>query len=187
MTLICCDLDDTIFDLMTPWLNLYYIPSKHRLYKEDITEWDLQKFVKPEFKEVIYKIGADPKIYNKVKPISGALESYNYLKNKKNKQGDNLYDIVFATHSFIGCEGRKYQCLLDNGFDVDQKNYIEIYRKNLLNVDFIVDDRIDNVRDTPGVGILFTAPWNKNIDWFPRANNWEDVINIIEGREEWKN
>ena len=85
-----------------------------------------------------------------------------------------------------GCAGRKYEWLLENGFEIDHHNYIEIYRKDLLDVDIMVDDNFNNVSKAQGIGILFDAPWNRQYDWFPRANNWDDVIKIIEGENKYK-
>ena len=110
-----------------------------------------------------------------VKPVEGALEGYNQLKSAG-------YDIVFVTHATPGCAGRKFEWLIDNGFDVDHRNYIECQRKELINVDILVDDKWENVRDTTGVGILFNTPWNRKYDWSLRASNWKQVVAIIEGK-----
>jgi 5'(3')-deoxyribonucleotidase len=176
MTTVLLDIDDVCANLIEKWLHLYELPSHHKLDREDVTDWDLSKFVKPEFKEKIYQIIEKPQIYNSIKPIDGALEGYNYLKSKE-------YDILFATYSTKGCAGRKFDWLLENGFEVDHNDYIEIYRKELLDVDFMVDDNYQNVSKTSGVGILYNAPWNKKYEWSIRANNWSDIINIIEGKE----
>jgi len=183
MTIIGIDVDDTAADLMTCWLRLYRIGvrCKHNLQKEDIKDWDIGQYVLPEYKNMIYRIIEDPYIYNNIKPIDGALEGYNYLKNKKDKNGNLQYDILFVTNSTIGCAGRKYDWLIENGFEVNHHNYIEMYRKDLLNVDIMIDDNFENISKTPGIGILFDAPWNKQYKWYPRANNWDEVISIIEG------
>jgi 5'(3')-deoxyribonucleotidase len=185
MIKLLLDIDDVCADLIDCWLSLYRISSHHQLYKKDITDWDISKFILPEFKDIIYKIIEDPYIYNNIKPIDGALEGYNYLKNKKDANGNPVYEIFFATHSTIGCSGRKYEWLIENGFDVDHHHYIEIYDKSLLSTDIMIDDNFNNVANAQGIGILFNSPWNeKYYDWYPRAYNWKDVIDIIEGA--WK-
>lgn len=186
MISVILDIDDVCANLIEQWLFLYRIPSHHELYKKDITDWDLSKFVKPEFKDTIYKIIENPHIYNNIKPIDGVLDGYNYLKNKKDKNGNPVYDILFATYSTKGCAGRKYEWLLENDFEVNHHDYIEIYRKDLLDADIMVDDNFNNVSKARGIGILFSQPWNEQYDWFPRANNWDDVIKIIEGENKYK-
>lgn len=175
MTTVLLDIDDVCANLVDKWLHLYELPSHHKLTREDITDWNLSNFVKPGYEEIIYQIIEKPQIYNSIKPIEGAVEGYNYLKNKG-------YEILFATHSTKGCAGRKFDWLLENGFEVDHHNYIEIYRKDLLKVDFMVDDNFKNISSTSGIGILYNAPWNKKYEWSIRANNWSEIVDIIEGR-----
>ena len=140
-----------------------------------MTDWDIATFVKPEFRKEIYTYIERPSLYNTIKPIEGSLKAYKYLISSGN-------DIIFITHSTKGCAGRKYEWLIENGFDVPHKNYIECQRKELINVDILIDDCYENVRDTMGVGILMNQPWNRKYDWELRANNWQDVINIVEGK-----
>jgi len=177
MTLLGFDVDDCCADFVPAWLKYYEIRSKHNLLKEELTDWDISNFVRPEFKEEIYTYIERPSLYNTVKPIEGSLEAYNYLCSAN-------YDIVFITHTTNGCAGRKYEWLIENGFDVPHKNYIECQRKELINIDVLVDDRYDNVRDTSGIGILMNQPWNRKYDWDLRADNWKEIVGIIEGRSD---
>ena len=175
MTIVGIDIDDVCADLIPAWLQIYKLRSAHVLKREDITDWNISLFVKPEFREEIYSYIEMPLLYNMVKPVAGALDGYNYLKSAG-------YDIVFVTHATPGCAGRKFEWLIDNGFDVDHRNYIECQRKELIDVDILVDDKWENVRDTTGVGILFNTPWNQKYEWSLRASNWKQVVAIIEGK-----
>ena len=176
MTILALDIDDVCANLIPAWLEIYKLRSAHVLKREDITDWNISLFVKPEFREEIYSYIEMPLLYNMVKPVEGALEGYNQLKSAG-------YDIVFVTHATPGCAGRKFEWLIDNGFDVSHRNYIECQRKELIDVDILVDDKFDNVRDTTGVGLLYTNPWNQKYEWSLWASNWKQVVAIIEGKE----
>lgn len=151
--IIGIDFDDCLADLVSSWLHIYKLRSKHDLTKEELSDWDISLFVQPEFKKEIYTYIERPSIYNSVKEILGAKWAYNYLVDAGN-------DVLIITHSTLGCAGRKYEWLIDNGFDVPHDNYIECKRKELIDVDILIDDRFENVRDTKGLGILINQPWN---------------------------
>jgi 5'(3')-deoxyribonucleotidase len=53
--------------------------------------------------------------------------------------------------------------------------------KNIVNADVLIDDRSRHFRGFRGTGILFTAPHNVNEAADLRANNWNDVLEILEG------
>ena len=53
--------------------------------------------------------------------------------------------------------------------------------KNIINADVLIDDRSRHFKGFRGTGILFTAPHNVNEAADLRANNWNDVLEILEG------
>jgi len=175
MTIVGIDIDDVCADLIPAWLQIYKLRSAHVLTREDITDWNISLFVKPEFREEIYSYIEMPLLYNMVKPVAGALDGYNYLKSAG-------YDIVFVTHATPGCAGRKFEWLIDNGFDVSHRDYIECQRKELIDVDILVDDNYNNCATSRGASIIYSQPWNVKYDWSLRASDWKQVVDIIEGK-----
>ncbi len=53
--------------------------------------------------------------------------------------------------------------------------------KNIINADVLVDDRSRHFKQFRGTGILFTAPHNVSETAHLRANNWNDVLQILGG------
>ena len=51
----------------------------------------------------------------------------------------------------------------------------------IVNADVLVDDRSRHFKGFRGTGILFTAPHNANEAAELRANNWNDVLEILAG------
>jgi len=173
MAVIGVDVDDTVLDLLNPWVKLYNDDFDDNLGVDDITEWDFAKFVKPRAREKIYNYIKYSAIFKHAEPILGAREAIDYLKAMGHR-------IVYITAN--NPDNVKQQWLKDHGFMADDSDFFQAYDKSLINVDVLIDDKYDNVRDTPGVGILFTQPHNKKYDWQPRANTWKDVVYIIKGK-----
>ena len=46
--IVAVDIDDVIISLVPTWLHLYNKDYKDNLSKNDITDWQIDKFVKPE-------------------------------------------------------------------------------------------------------------------------------------------
>jgi 5'(3')-deoxyribonucleotidase len=53
--------------------------------------------------------------------------------------------------------------------------------KNIIDADILVDDRSRHFKEFRGTGILFTAPHNAGENAKLRANNWNDVLRILQG------
>jgi 5'(3')-deoxyribonucleotidase len=68
----------------------------------------------------------------------------------------------------------------------DDKDFIQALDKSLIDCDYLIDDRPENIESTRGMGILYSQPHNQNFEWKYRANNWEEVVQIIEGLEKEK-
>jgi 5'(3')-deoxyribonucleotidase len=160
-------------DTMESWLKMYNRDFKDNLTVEQITSWGVQDFVKQEAREAIIEYVNHPEVFDNAKPIDGAIDSIKYLKS----QGHNVIFISVNNVENIKEKWLKRYGLIEN----DNQLFIT-ENKETVPCDFLVDDKPENLYDIGGIGILFTQSHNKNIDWHPRANNWKEVIDIIEGR-----
>jgi 5'(3')-deoxyribonucleotidase len=52
--------------------------------------------------------------------------------------------------------------------------------KNIINADILIDDRSRHFQEFRGTGILFTAPHNVAETGHLRANNWNEVVQILQ-------
>jgi len=166
--IIAMDVDGVCGDLLSPWIKKYNFDWEDNLSVDEITDWDIHQFVKPQCCSHIYSYIEDPSIYDEVLPIEGAINGVFYLKTLG-------YRVVFVTHSTEGHSGRKYRWLFDHDFIDMSDDYIECKDKSLLMADYIVDDYIINVNSFRGKSVLFTQPYNKRFLFTPRADNWVEV------------
>lgn len=174
---IIVDVDDVCCQFVDNLLRWYNLDFDDNLAVNDINDWDLLKFVKPECGTNVYNYFSNENLYRQCEPVENALFGVNALR----KNGHNVY---FATSVAVGGEGIKYRWLVRNGFlpnhFTSKKYYIEISEKKLLYADYIIDDGVHNLENFLGGRILFNRPWNQDKKgvWF-RAMNWLDALDLI--------
>lgn len=176
--IIGLDIDGVCADLITPWLFRYNIRYNDDLTIDDITDWNIHNFVKPECGTKIYDYIEDPTLYDLVLPIKNSLFGVSALR-------DMGYRVVFVTSSTLGASGRKFRWLQDYGFTKDLKDYVEMSDKSLFAGDYLVDDYIVNINGFNGDGVLFTQNYNKRFTHTPRVNDWNEVIRFFSGEQQY--
>jgi 5'-nucleotidase len=169
---IIVDIDDTIADLLTVWLSRYNADYNDHLTRDDITAWDLTKFVKPECGVKIYDYLKDEHIYDEIEPIPGALMGVTRLRGMG-------HHILFVTANI---HREKWEWLKRHGFlskTWTSQDYICCFDKHLIKADAIIDDKPETVDRFPGLAILFDRPHNQVYNALWRAHSWSEVIELI--------
>jgi 5'(3')-deoxyribonucleotidase len=77
--------------------------------------------------------------------------------------------------------GAKYEWLQKNFPFIPPSRIVFCGDKGIINADVLIDDRSRHFKGFRGTGILFTAPHNVAETADFRANNWNDVLEILEG------
>jgi len=176
--IIAVDVDGVIVDLVTPWLRRYNLDYNDDLTPESIQDWEVDKFVKIECGERIYKYIENPDIYYEALPIKDSLWGVNILRSIGIR-------VVFLTVSANGTQGRKFKWLYDNSFFMNDSNpldnYIECKDKSLIRADILLDDGVHNIKSFIGKGVLFTQPWNRKYlsEFEYVVDDWKDFIDGI--------
>jgi 5'(3')-deoxyribonucleotidase len=163
---LAVDVDDVLLDLVTAWLNRYNDEYKDNLEAEDITDWNLLKYVKPECGEKIYDF-LTPSIYEEVLPLPEAAEFVARLR-------ENHY-ITYATSCGYSQVSKEYLeakqlCLSQYDISRPEDEWFPvaggIESKNRAPCHLLIDDRIENIRawhESGRYGLLFSRPWNRLI------------------------
>lgn len=171
---ILIDIDSVIADLVPEWLNLYNTDYNDFVKVEQITEWDMTKFVKPECGTKIYDYLHYIHLYDRVRPIDGAISSIHWLR-----QHD--YDVRFVTS---GVQPAKIEWLGNHGLLINEHflfspDVIVAHDKSIIKADIMIDDNIKNCENFQGKSILFAQPWNDVMSNFFRASSWPDIIQYL--------
>jgi 5'-nucleotidase len=171
--IIGLDVDDVCASLIPKVLEIYNKSYDDNLTENQITQWDISKFVKPKCGKKIFKYFEKPKIYDDIVPVTFALDGITMLR----KQGAR---IVYVTAALPGTMDCKFKWLKKWGFIENREDYIVAKDKKLISgIDMLIDDNYDNIASFPGYGVLYAKPWNMSFDYKPRINDWNDLIEKI--------
>jgi len=78
----------------------------------------------------------------------------------------------------MGIRGKQIRSLLPS---IKEANVMLGSRKDLLHVDFLLDDAESNITNSPAkYPVLFTKPWNKTVEGFLRAADYEEFLHLVE-------
>lgn len=174
--IICVDFDDTMNDLLHPWIA--WLNKKHFLKVEfkDVTSWQLKKAFPTLTDDEIFEPLHNPKFWKTVGEKNGA----SYYLNKLIAEGCEIY-VCTSTHHTIA--GFKFENCLFRLFPfIDRHNIIITYNKQLINCDILIDDGTHNI-EGPYIGLLMDMPHNReyivdNEKTF-RVLDWEQAYNKI--------
>lgn len=181
---IVLDVDGVLANLHTEWLRRYNRDFNDTVTPADITEWEMESFVKMACGDHVYTYLRDEDLYEQVKPIAGAVAGVKALRALS-------HQIIYASNCVQYGVDQKYTWLVQHGFlspSRGMEGFISIYDKSLLRCDVLVDDRFETVAQFSsfryGCGIVFNQPWNRKVDYpaYPgllRANNWPQVVDLI--------
>jgi 5'-nucleotidase len=172
---VLVDVDSVVCDLHAEWLRRYNADYNDSLTNEDIKEWSLLPFVKPECGDRIYDY-LEEDLYGLTTPvIKGAQEGLERLR----RAGDY---ITFVTSCVSpGMFDPKVEWLRREGMLYRGDGFVAVLKgtsKLVVNGDVLIDDYSDTVREFVNVGriaVLFTQPWNRDA-WAPaRMESWDEV------------
>lgn len=177
---ILCDMDDVVAECTAYWLTLLNRYYGEELRPQDITDWHLWKFCKNATREQVYSHLADPGFFLHLEPVPGAIPSLKKLQ-------DAGHEVVFVTACQHGhADKRRWIQNHLPGFDL--RNVIFAERKELINGDILIDDRIENLEQWKHLNptsypICFARPHNHGY-LGGKAFSWEGVMVLINLLEE---
>jgi 5'(3')-deoxyribonucleotidase len=179
MQRILVDLDDTVYDLLSPWLKLLNEKHNTSITFDDISNWDMRLYYPDLSKTELYLPLNSGEVWDFVEPFPNAIEVINELRSNPN------LEVYFCTATHFLTVTSKIQKTIMRFFpDFDYHNLIVTHKKHLINADFLIDDGPHNLKEFQGHRILYTAQHNRFINagvalGAIRANTWMDVKKIL--------
>ena len=176
---VAVDMDEVIADAFGKMLRAYNERTGRNVTKEQIAREGIgvmfaPEFLTPELKIELDELPHDRSFFGDLELMEGAQEALRALSK------DFEIFIASAAMDVPSSFDAKYQWLKQYFPFIPQSHYIFCGDKSILNADFLVDDRPRHFEHFRGTGILFTAPHNVNRPAKLRANNWRDVVRILE-------
>ena len=176
---VAVDMDEVIADAFGKMLRAYNERTGRNVTKEQIAREGIgvmfaPEFLTPELKIELDELPHDRSFFGDLELMEGAQDALRELSK------DFEIFIASAAMDVPSSFDAKYQWLKQYFPFIPQSHYIFCGDKSILNADFLVDDRPRHFEHFRGTGILFTAPHNVNRPAKLRANNWQDVVRILE-------
>lgn len=167
------DLDDTLWDFLPLWLAKFRELTGYEIYPNDVKSWDIANYVPTDLKSILFNIILDcPDIWGEVQPKPYAQQVLNSLLNTSN------LEVFIITATDYRVASNKFERMFELFPELTKENLIITKRKDLINVDLMIDDNPDNLNGNY-IGILFDAPHNQNINKYLRAKSWIDIYKFI--------
>ncbi len=170
------DLDDVLWDLKGAWLRRYNEIEDTNITAEDIKSWDIGKYVKPGTESVLFYILEQNDFWETVKPVDGAQHYLNQLI----EDGYDVYIVTASPHIHLKQKLIHFYKLFPF---INPEQVVIIHRKQMMDLDVLIDDKPSNLCDASYKKILFDCSHNRGFDEQQigalRVTNWNDVYDFI--------
>jgi len=153
--IIAIDLDDTTWEFNEPILARYNKKYDDTLMFDELTDWDVTKFIKPECKNYFKEFVTEDLFKNDIIIDDDVVRKLTTLNDKA--------DIFFVTAAISKTLPWRYEKLKQYLPWVKDEQLIKLKNKNLFKCDVLIDDNADNCMYCHSVSYLINKPWNKNI------------------------
>jgi 5'(3')-deoxyribonucleotidase len=179
---VVLDMDNTVFDLHSPWLEWYNNKYGDSLTTKDIETWDWDKFVVPEARGKVYEFLQIEGMFESLVPYPAAMEQIEQAHKKGVKH-------VFATICTTKTGAWEKMKCIDTHFPyIGHKNVlISGGYKGHVHGDLMVDDAPHNLHhfhDTTNgltcLADLHGSPYCKDATASFKMTSWNDYPSIVE-------
>lgn len=170
------DIDNTIWDLVSPWIEWYNLLYLDDIKYEQITKYNFSDITSKATEKELFEILHIPEFWNYVKPYN---DSYDVLKKFNDE-----FELYIVTKTSYKTPTKKF----DNFFNyfpfLSEKQLINTSNKSILNVDTLIDDYPKNLEGINTYKFLIDTPYNKEYKDCLRVKNLSeayDIINFLNG------
>jgi 5'-nucleotidase len=170
---IAVDMDEVIADAFSKHLRQYNEQAGANLTPEMVADQGLSGAISPEQRELFHAIPHAEGFFADMNLVPGSREALLELSR---------HHDIFITSAAMEVPASfadKFEWLETHFPFIPPSRIVFCGDKKIVNADVLIDDRSRHFKDFRGTGILFTAPHNVNEAAELRANNWNDVLEIL--------
>jgi len=166
-------MDEVIADSLTHHLGLYNQATGQNLTPEIIREKGLKESIPLKHREVFARLPHD----------DGFFEDLGVIENSQHalQQFATEYDVFIASAAMEvpSSFDAKFRWLQRHFPFIPTSNIVFCGDKEVIDADYLIDDRSRHFARFRGTGILFTAPHNARERANIRVNNWNEVLAVL--------
>jgi len=167
-TVIGVDLDTTLNNLEKVWIERYNKDWGDNLTSADMISWDPTKYVKPECGKKIYNYFYEPGFFRNLGIKEHAKEVMEFLWNH--------FDVYIVSSAHPNVVADKWAWIQEHLPFIPYGHFIPLTKKDLLKMDYLIDDGPHNIESFSGTGILFDMPYNHYLmNRYYRVKNWREI------------
>lgn len=188
MLRIMIDFDSTLFPTLEKVLEIYNKEHGAKIELSQHTTYNFRDSFDSNVADEFLELFCSKEVYDNLIPYKGAIKSVKTLI----EQGHEVY---VATSTDVRNMAWKEELLQKHFPFIPKSNLIRIHNKELLNVDVMIEDKMENLTQTFASRICYDQPWNRDAgkDFaysIYRVHHWGEINNIINEIErknkEWK-
>jgi len=171
--IVLLDMDGVITDLASAWCDAYNSKYDDSMEPDTFVQnWDIHNHVVCGTK--VYDILKEEGFGRSLPMIKGAFAGVKYLYHK--------YDtFIVSSVSRSGQFALEKHVWVEKNFPFfDLHKLICCHHKYLIKGDILVDDKYENIKSFPGVGILVDAPHNRDKKTLIRVHDWTGILREVE-------
>jgi 5'(3')-deoxyribonucleotidase/uncharacterized protein with PQ loop repeat len=170
---IAVDMDEVIADALTRHLSLYNGATGENLTPELIREVGLEAAVPPKHRAVFEALPHEDGFFDNLEVIPNSQRSLQMLSSE--------FDIFITTAAMEVPRSfdAKFRWLREHFPFIPTSNIVFCGDKEIIDADYLIDDRSRHFARFRGTGILFTAPHNAREGARLRANDWDEVLGML--------
>ena len=174
--IIGVDLDDVLWDLMSTWISRYNDMVDDNLTVEDIKSWDVAQYIKRGTEGILNYIPQQNDFWEDVEPIPDSKECLQQLI----KDGYLIYVVTASSHTNLKEKMSRFYSLFPF---IEEERVVIIHRKQMMDLDMLIDDKPGNLEDANYLKVLFDRPHNRSIDENKisavRLKTWPEIYKYI--------
>jgi 5'(3')-deoxyribonucleotidase len=170
---LAVDMDEVIADSLTRHLLLYNRATGESLTPEIIREKGLKEAIPGEHRGIFDRLPHEDGFFEHLGVIENSQRALQWLSSE--------FDvfIVSAAMEVPRSFDAKFRWLQEHFPFIPTSNIVFCGDKEIIDADYLIDDRSRHFARFRGTGILFTAPHNARERAKLRAGNWDAVLAIV--------
>lgn len=171
---LAVDIDNTIWDLVSPWIKCYNYRYDDDVQYSDIVKYDFFDITTKATREELFNIISSGEFWAFIKPYEYSRE---YLEKLNNE-----FELYIVTSTSYKTSRKKFEKFFELFPFIREDQLIITSHKDILNIDIIVDDYINHLSNDGHIRFLIDQPYNKDVndDSIIRVANLKEVYYYLQ-------
>ncbi|ATZ11122.1 5' nucleotidase, NT5C type [Erwinia amylovora] len=172
MKRIAIDMDEVIADFHPKILATWNNHFTRQLSAEELNLFDLHRDSPQQLAE-LFALVDHPTFFDDLAVIADSQQVIARLSEH--------YEIFITTAAMLmpSSFNAKFRWLNAHFPAIPHSNIVFCGDKSIIKADYMIDDNAINFANFGGEGILYSAPHNRKVTGYRRAENWQDIATLL--------